>query len=257
MNNLSAAIRVETLKARRSRVPLLTQAGFLLLPLAGAFFMLILRDPAYAREAGFISTKAQLTGGSADWPGLLDMLGQGVATAGIVFFGFIAAWLFGREFVDHTAKDLLALPTARSTIVLAKFVVMLSWALLIMSAAVVLGLLLGLLLRLPLGSPAVFSQGLLRIAGAGLLTAVLTTPVALIASAGRGYLQPLAFVVLAIILAQIAVLAGWGDYFPWAVPALFVQGLQPAPLSYALVLLTGVAGVLLTAVWWELADQAG
>ncbi|MEV0143917.1 MULTISPECIES: ABC transporter permease [unclassified Nonomuraea] len=35
----------------------------------------------------------------------------------------IAIWLFGREFSDHTAKDLLALPTSRTAIVAAKFVV--------------------------------------------------------------------------------------------------------------------------------------
>jgi ABC-2 type transport system permease protein len=32
-----------------------------------------------------------------------------------VLFGLIVVWLFGREFSQDTAKDLLALPTARST----------------------------------------------------------------------------------------------------------------------------------------------
>jgi ABC-2 type transport system permease protein len=36
--------------------------------------------------------------------------------------------VFGREYSDRTLKDLLALPTLRSAIVLAKFVVVASWS---------------------------------------------------------------------------------------------------------------------------------
>jgi ABC-2 type transport system permease protein len=50
MNNLRQAIWVEWLKARRSRVPLLTALGFLLAPLAGGFFMQVLKDPEMARQ---------------------------------------------------------------------------------------------------------------------------------------------------------------------------------------------------------------
>ena len=68
MLNLRQAIWVELLKARRSRRPLLTALGFALLPLVDGFFMVVIRDPELARQAGLISAKAQITMGSADWP---------------------------------------------------------------------------------------------------------------------------------------------------------------------------------------------
>ena len=123
MNNLPQAVWVELLKARRSRMPILTALGFSLAPLVGGFFMLVLKDPEMALRAGWISAKAQLLTGSADWPTSLGLLAQATAVGGIFLFGLIATWVFGREYADHTVKDLLALPTPRSAIVLAKFVV--------------------------------------------------------------------------------------------------------------------------------------
>ena len=61
--------------------------------------------------------------GVADWPTYLDLLAQSIAVGGLILFSLIGSWVFGREFVDRTVKDLLALPTARSAIVAAKFLV--------------------------------------------------------------------------------------------------------------------------------------
>ena len=58
MKPFLAAFWAETLKARRSLITPLTAAGFLLLPLAGGLFMLILKNPAQARAWGLISAKA-------------------------------------------------------------------------------------------------------------------------------------------------------------------------------------------------------
>ena len=64
MSNLTQAIWVELLKARRSKMPLLTVLGFSLAPFAGGFFMVVMKDPDLARRLGIISAKAQLVAGS-------------------------------------------------------------------------------------------------------------------------------------------------------------------------------------------------
>jgi hypothetical protein len=47
-----------------------------------------------------------------------------------------------------------------------------------------------------------------------------------------------------------------GPYFPWAVPGLYAQGKSDVePVSYAIVLLTGAAGIWGTHLWWKYADQ--
>lgn len=255
MNNLTQAIRTETLKVRRSKMPILTTMGFMLLPLTGGFFMIILKDPEFARRAGLISAKAQLLAGTADWPTLLNLLAQGIAIGGIILFGFIGSWVFGREYANHTLKDLLALPTARWVIVLAKFVVVMGWSVGVTAVVYLLGLGVGTAVGLPPASTDIFWQGSITIAVSAALTITLVTPIAFFASAGHGYLPPLGVAILAIFLAQIIAIAGWGEYFPWSIPALYSQGSPIGWVSYVIVLLTGITGICGTFLWWALADQ--
>jgi ABC-2 type transport system permease protein len=255
MNNLRQAIWVETLKARRSKMPLFTALGFMLIPLVSGFFMIILKDPELARRVGLISAKAQLMAGSADWPTYLGLLAQAIAIGGIILFGFIASWVFGREYADRTVKDLLALPTSRSAIVLAKYVVVLLWSAVLATAVYLAGLAVGAAVALPEAPAEIIWQGTITVAVSAALTVTLVTPIAFFASAGHGYLAPLGVMVLAIFLAQIIAVAGWGEFFPWSVPALISQGEQLGFASYAIVILTAIAGIVGTVVWWELADQ--
>lgn len=255
MSNLAQAIWVELLKARRSKMPFFAALGFAMIPLGGGFFMIVLKDPEMARRVGLISTKAQLTMGAADWESYLRFLTLGVGAGGIVLFGLIASWVFGREYSDRTVKDLLALPTARSSIVLSKFVVIALWsaALTVLTCVITLGV--GAALGLPPVSPQVFWQSGITIAVAVSLDIALTMPIALAASAGHGYLPPIGVMMLAMVLAQFINAAGWGEYFPWSVPALYVQGENLGMVSYVIVILTSVAGLLGTLFWWEWADQ--
>lgn len=262
MNPFAAALWAETLKARRSKVPWLTALGFLAIPFVGGLFMVILRDPARARSLGLISTKAQLAAGTADWPAYVGLLAQAIGVGGLLVFALVTAWVFGREFSEHTAKDLLALPTPRAAIVAAKFTVVAAWVAAVSAVVLALAFLIGSLLRLPGGSPALLAQsgaGLMATAG---LTLALMPLVALMASAGRGYLPPLGWAMLTLIAAQIVAALGWGAWFPWSVPALF-SGLagpptsQLGPQSLVLVALTCAVGLAGTFAWWRSADQAG
>jgi len=261
MTGFVQAVWVELLKARRSKVPLLTGLAFSMAPLAGGFFMIILRDPELARRMGMISAKAQLVAGSADWPTYLDLLTQALAIGGIIVFGFVASWVFGREYSDRTLKDLLALPTSRSAIVLAKFVVVGLWSASLTLAVYLVGLGIGAAVALPPVAGEVFRQGIITFAITAGMTIILVTPVAFFASAGRGYLPALGFTILTLVAAQIVAATGWGEYFPWAIPALYAGMAGPqyadlGPASYVLLVVTSLGGAVGTLAWWELADHS-
>ncbi len=217
--------------------------------------MVILKDPEFARQVGLISAKAQLTAGVADWPSYLDLLSQGVAIGGLILFSLIGSWIFGREFSDRTAKDLLALPTSRSAVVLAKFVVMILWSAALVALVCLLGLVIGLLVTLPQMSAQLIWQGGLTLAITAGLTIASVMPIIFFASAGQGYLPPVGVAILTIFLAQIIAIAGWGEYFPWSIPALYSQGAELELISYVIIFLTGIVGIAVTFIWWEVADQ--
>ena len=255
MNNFAQAVWVEMLKARRSRMPLLTALGFALFPLGGGFFMIILKDPELARRVGLISAKAQITMGVADWPTYLEFLTLGTAMGGILLLSLIGSWVFGREYADRTVKDLLALPTARSTIVLAKFVVIAGWSATLSAMIFPLALAVGTAVGLPPVPAQVILQGGVTLAITAILAIAVVTPIIFFASAGHGYLPPVGVAILAVGLAQVFGIIGYGEYFPWAIPGVYAQVGSLGTISYVIVLLTSVAGIAATLLWWELADQ--
>jgi ABC-2 type transport system permease protein len=255
MNNLGQAIWIELLKARRSKVSCLTGTGFLLAPLAGGFFMVVLKNPEVARRAGLISAKAQLMAGVADWPTYLELLAQATAIGGLLLFSLVGSWVFGREYSDRTVKDILALPTARSAIVLAKFVIVALWSGVLIVMIYLAGLGIGASVALPQVPVPVILRGGITLAITAGLTFASITPIIFFASAGRGYLPPMGVAILAIFLAQIIGVAGWGEYFPWSIPALYSQGVNFGLVSYLIVIFTGVIGIAGTFIWWEWADQ--
>ena len=260
MNSFSSALWAETLKLRRSKVPLFTLIGFAFLPLVGGLFMIILKDPAKAQSMGLISAKAQLTVGVAEWSTFFALLAQAMAIGGGILFSVFTAWVFGREFSDHTAKELLALPTSREAIVGAKFLVVAGWTLILILLCYLLGLVVGQLVDIPGWSLDLFRSGSIGIVGAGILVIPLLPFVAFFASAGKGYLPSFGWIILTVFLAQIVAVTGWGDWFPWSIPALYsgAAGPQASLLgwySYIILIAMSMIGLGATFYWWRNADH--
>lgn len=258
MNGVLTAFRIENLKVRKSKMIWVTLAAFTAAPLMAGFFMFILKNPDLAERSGLVGDKAQILG-EANWPAYLSMLAQIIAVGGILVFGFVTSWVFGREYTDRTLKDLLALPYHRTTIAIAKFFTVSIVALLLSAHVTVLGIFIGSFIGLPGWSSAVLMNGLVVLLITTILTILLSLPAAFFACWGRGYLAPLGFIIFMVVVAQVVAAIGYGHYFPWAVPALFsgVAGEEPVlPWSSLLIVLsTSLAGVAATLAWWLWADH--
>ncbi|MBN1190528.1 MAG: ABC transporter permease [Dehalococcoidales bacterium] len=260
MKSYNAALWVELLKVRRSKIVWITTLIISIMPFVGGLFMIILKDPERARSLGLIGSKAQLVAGTADWSAYFSMLNQTIAIIGLLLFGFISVWVFGREYSDRTMKDLLALPSPRWSIVAAKFTVIAGWSVLLSVWALALGFAVGFAVDVPGWSAELASRSagnFLTIAG---LTIAVIAPVCLAANIGRGYLSPLGVLIGLLLAAQVLGVMGWGDYFPWSIPALHgtqteTSSGQTSIISYLIVMLTGIAGLVATFVWWNRADQ--
>ena len=146
------------------------------------------------------------------------------------------------------------MPVQRVSILLAKFILITAWAALLTMVILVSGLLMGMLLGCQgISSPVRGGSGrvLLR-----LPRSLVVLPFAFFASAGRGYLLPIGMAVLALLIANLAVVIRWAELFPWSIPLLLAQAKTPLPPASAwIVILTGVAGIFATWLWWMKADQ--
>jgi ABC-2 type transport system permease protein len=258
MDNLSAMIWVELRKAIRSRMPLWTALGALMMPLGIAFLIFVSKNPDISKKLGLISAKADLLAyAGTDWQTYLGFFGQMIAAGGFVFYILVVSWVFGREFVDGTLKDMLAVPVRRSSILLAKFGVVAAWSAMLTVFIFIAGLLMGVLIHLPGGNLQVWLHGGILVGITGLLVICVILPFALFASLGRGYLLPVGLAVLTLMMTNLVAIVGYGNYFPWAIPGLYSQAKSPLPsASYWIVILTGLAGVFVTHLWWVHADQA-
>jgi ABC-2 type transport system permease protein len=258
MNSLVDMLWIELRKAQRSRLPLWTSLGSLFMPLGIAFLIFAAKNPQISRQLGLVSVKANLVAYAAtDWTTYLSLFGQLISAGGFILFVLVNSWVFGREFADGTVKDILAVPVPRASILLAKFILASAWSAFLVLVIFASGLLVGALLRLPGGSGgAILAGSMLLLVTAG-LTIVAVTPFAFFASLGRGYLLPIGAAILALMLANVLMVAGWGEYYPYAVPGLYAQAKTPLPpASYWIVLLTGLVGMLATYAWWMSADQS-
>jgi ABC-2 type transport system permease protein len=222
--------------------------------------MFILQNPDRARTMGLMGAKAQLAGGSADWPGYFTLLTQIIAVGGALIFGVIVIWAFGSEFSDGTVKDLLALPTSRATIVAAKYTVTAVWCLALTMQTYLLGLAVGAVLRLPGWDASAAIHALVHMMVAAVLAVLLATTLGLAASIGRGYLGAIGVMFLTVFLAQVVAVLGYGHLFPWSVPAIYSEiGGADAPsvgtVGYGLVVLVAAISVIATVTWWRTTDH--
>jgi ABC-2 type transport system permease protein len=257
MNDLSSMIWIELRKAIRSRMPLWTSLGALFMPLGVAFLILLAKNPEVSQKLGLVSDKANLIAYSAtDWSTYLVLFAEIISAGGFFFFIIAVSWVFGREFADGTLKDMLAVPVPRSSILLAKFITVIAWCAVMAIIMLVFGLVMGAIIQLPGGSSGVILKGSSSAALTICLVVAVVLPFAFFASLGRGYLLPMAMAVLTLIMANLIMVVGWAEYFPWAVPILYAQGENSlTPVSYCIVFGTSLAGMAATYLWWKFADQ--
>ncbi|MEJ8305956.1 ABC transporter permease [Saccharibacillus sacchari] len=221
------------------------------------------RSPVLWGMLVFLLFVTGIRSGGADWNEHLgNMTFLFASVFGLMGFGTLTAWVFGREYTDRTVKDLLALPISRTTIVIAKSVAIAGWCVIATLTIFGFSLLLGLLIGIPgLSWRIVADQlgGLLLIAAFHLL---LCSPVALLAGISRGYLVPIAYAFTTLMVALTAGPTALGAYLPWSIPALHLSmshsGASSFPLgtaSYAMLILLFGIGAIGTMFWWKKSDQ--
>jgi len=255
------AIIAEFVKNKHAKIRWVSFIAISLAPVFGAVFMILMQGDGYDGLPGSFKAKALLMDFQANWPSYLGLLSQAVGVGGVLIFGFVASWLFGREYSDGTAKDLLALSISRTKIINAKFIYYFLWCLALAIYNLLLGLLFGWLLQLDGWSSAGFIDQLGTYFIATILIILLNTPIAFFALVGKGYLTPLGIVAILLVLAQIIGAMGISNYFPWSVPGIYSGSggadlkSQLNALSFFILIITGIAGYLATILWWKYSDQ--
>jgi ABC-type transport system involved in multi-copper enzyme maturation permease subunit len=261
MKQISATLKVEFLKVRKSKVFWLSIVFFLFVVFMIGLLMFVQKYPEISGKLGLIGTKsAMLRLGEPNWQNYFTLLSQMMSGLGLVGYGFITSWVFGREYSDNTIKDILALPVSRSYIVLSKFIVVAIWSILVTIILFTFGIIVGKALGTTGWTGNIFLQFTIKFSVVSLLSILLCTPVAFFACYSRGYLLPIGFIILTMIMGNFTGLVGLGPYFPWSIPGIYSAPPGPDDIhlniaSYIILILTSGVGLLGTLAWWRYADQ--
>lgn len=244
---MSPALSTEALKLRSSLVGIVATTAIVggIAVLSGAMLLAV--------TSGQSDLVAKLgPGATADWAGLLFSAAQITGAGGLLGYGIVLAWIFGREFSDATVSALFALPVGRGSIAAAKIAVFALWsmgtALALAGALVVVGLVGGL------GAPtSEVWAGLARQTALGVLTSAIVTPVAWVTTVTRSTLAGVAATIAIVIVAQVGVLVGAGGWMPFAAPTLWAMsgGSGVSPLQLALVGVIPLVSTALTVATWR------
>ncbi len=215
---MNTALAFEALKFRRARIARLTTV------------LAVIAIPGFSLGMVAIARGGLVTGPSAvKFAPLLEgtvaeaqmaLAGQILTVGMVLATGILTAWLYGREWADHTIAGLFALPVSRRDIGFAKALICAGWVVVVVAAAMAVTL-AGAYLTSPQG---VSTEALHRAAVAlvaGIIMGWLGLPFGYVAVVTRGYLGAVAGIIAVTAASQILASLGLGRWVPWVAPALW------------------------------------
>lgn len=259
MSRLSDCFLTELMKARKSAVYAVTWGVMIFFSCMMGLMIFVMKNPELARRMGILSAKARIALTAADWPSYFTVLAQGMPMVEMFVLGFAVIWIFGREYTDRTAKDLLALPVPRHVIVVSKFQVVTAWGIGLHICGFFLAIGAGALVGLPGWSTSRAVSLFWDLSFTALIAMFLNTAAAFVASCTRGYLAPIGYMMFTVVLINLGMALGFAEYIPWGVGMLYAaraaMNVPLVPMSWVLVCIVGLLGFAGTYAWWRYADQ--
>ncbi|GAB1484865.1 ABC transporter permease [Treponema sp.] len=250
--SFTTILATEVLKLRRSGITWISFGVYAFMAGVAGLFMWILKNPGLADTLGLLGTKAKFAFGdqAATWPAFLAFILQMAGIGGLIMSAVVVTYVFGREYAEGTAKNLLALPPSRSHFVLAKLIISALWFLSLSVFLLISSLIAGASIGLGDLPGELLMSTSLRILLITVLCMGCAPLVSWIAVSSHGYFGPLGYAIFTIMLALIFANTGWGPWIPWSIVGLYSGAAGPdtglSLANYMLVALAFFVGLGLT-----------
>lgn len=139
-----------------------------------------------------------------------------VLVVGVPLYGVVAAYIFNREYMDDTLKNLLTIPISRVNLILSKLLLLFMWIIFLTIVSWGLTLILGVLLQFQGLSQSLISESFLQFLIGGVLLFALSTPIVLITVVLKNYVPTIIFTILITLINIMTANSEHRGLFPWA-----------------------------------------
>ena len=177
----------------------------------------------------------------------------------VLLFSIIMAYLFGREYNEHTLKAMLTIPISRGKFLLSKYVMFLVWILILTAVTSVSTLGFGFLAGLSGFTVKLFIDSFLNLLFANLLLFLTFSPFVFISLFVTNMVPAMVGGASLTLVNMLVYGQTWAPYVPWVCPYLIASG-EIADYSvsimtpYALIFATFLIGVVISYVYFTKKD---
>lgn len=177
---------------------------------------------------------------------------------GVLLYGLITAYLFNREYVENTLKNLLTVPVSRISLIVSKLVLLLIWIMVLTIISWVMTLIFGLIGQFEgLNTTILITSFKEYIIGGGLLF-LLSTPIIFVTLLFKDYVPTIA---VTIAITMVNVLISNSEYsalYPWsailAIATNIFRPEYPPIYSYISIFITSIIGFIATVIYFKKVD---
>ncbi|SMO65699.1 ABC transporter permease [Melghirimyces algeriensis] len=177
---------------------------------------------------------------------------------GVPLYGVVTAYLYNREYMENTLKNLLTIPVSRIGLILSKMLLLFMWIMMLTMVAWVVTLVLGIITQIDGLNTSLLLQSLKQFIIGGMLVFSLSTPIILVTLVTKNYVPTIIFTV---VITLINVMAGNSEHralFPWYAAGDIANDTllptYPPEYSYLSIAATSIIGFISMIVYFKKVD---
>ena len=234
-------IQMEFLKLKRSNIFLLSLGGAILPPL-----LMFIAVTTFGEGNTF------------------DMLFTNVnmymsALFAVLLFAIIIAYLFGREYNEHTLKTMLTIPISREKFLLSKYLMFLVWILIITVATSLSTVIFGFIAGLEGFTLKLFVNSFAQLLYANVLLFLTFSPFVFLSLFITNMVPAMVGGASLTLVNMLIYGQTWAPYVPWVCPYLIASGeiaeySASVTVSYGIILATFVIGLAISYIYFTKKD---
>jgi hypothetical protein len=177
---------------------------------------------------------------------------------GVLLYGVITAYLFNREYVENTLKNLMVIPVSRISFILSKFILLFLWIMVLTLISWALTFFFGLIGQFQGLSAGVLLNTLKEYMIGGSMLFLLATPVIFITLFFKDYVATIVFTIAVVMVNVLILNSRYSPFYPWSA-AILVTGNKYVSASaniysYISILAVSIIGFAATIIYFRKID---